>query len=282
MFCQNCGKEIENSTKFCPECGAPQEAFSQQSVQPTEENFERPDTQNYQNTQSDNSVPQGAVPYYSAPVTQPITKKKGNKGCLIAAIIAIAVFILVVVGVVLVAVFSYDVINDIVSDTNTDDAYVSEYADNALTDLTYEEIFSTYNVIDTPAFFTTKESCAFAYVDTDGYIEKSEYGYEGDVIFEMVDTYYYPISEYTKEEKDAYLTLTKEEFSADDALECCTVSYNMTNDYCIVTLKYTDVDKPQTIKELQEIGLIESDFGIEYLSMEENEKVYLEMGFVKK
>ena len=26
MFCKNCGKEISDGTKFCPECGATQEA----------------------------------------------------------------------------------------------------------------------------------------------------------------------------------------------------------------------------------------------------------------
>lgn len=32
MFCQNCGKEISNDTKFCSYCGAPQNAGSAQNA----------------------------------------------------------------------------------------------------------------------------------------------------------------------------------------------------------------------------------------------------------
>lgn len=299
MFCKNCGIKLEDGTKFCSNCGAPQDVVNTPQEEVIAPNPDVVATQPQtpeaepvatvpQGSPVESYVPQGDMPQNGTvpynPAT-PVVPKKKNNGCLIAAIIAIAVFVLIVIGVIAVVVFSFNTVKDVINDADiaiNEDSNVSEYVDDAVSDLTYEEIFSTYNVIDTPAFFNTKESCAFAYADTDGYIEKSEYGYEDDVIIEMVDTYYYPIGEYEKEQADSYIDFVKAEFKADEELSCCTVTYNTTESYFIVTEKFTNVDKADTLTELQDAGFVTADYDIDYLSMSQTEQDYLDMGFVKK
>lgn len=301
MFCKNCGIRLEDGTKFCSNCGAPQETVNtpqEEIVTSQPQQTYNPEPVATMPQDANTSVPQGSPVEYYAPqggVPQngtvpynpatPVVPKKKNNGCLIAAIIAIAVFVLIVVGIVALVAFGINTAREVASNpefADSDSLDISEYLDDAVTDLTYEEIFSTYNIIDSPAFFNTKESCAFAYVDDDGYIEKSEYGYEGDVIIEMVDTYYYPIGEYEKEQADSYIDFVKAEFKADEELSCCTVTYNTTSSYFIVTEKFTNVDDLDTLAELQDAGFVTSDSDVDYLSMSQTEQDYLDMGFVKK
>ncbi len=286
MFCKNCGKELENTAKFCNNCGAPQEVIA--DAQSVSDNVEtqQPVPESY----VPQGIPQGntqetSIPFNSGAPQPPVQTKKSSKGCIIAIIIAVALFVLGVIGVVAIAIFGYNITKDVISNpefTTSEELDISDYVDEAVTDLTYEEIFSSHNIIDSPAFFMTKESCAFAYADTDGYVEKSEYGYEDDVIIEMVDTYYYPIGEYDEEQAKSYMDFVKAEFKADEELSCCTVTYNTTSSYFIVTEKYTNVDKAETLEELEQAGLITSDYEVDYLSMEQTEQDYLDRGFVKK
>lgn len=270
MNCQNCGYEIESGAKFCNNCGVPQQ------VAPVYENTVEPTAPQY-----NSSVPYN--PYGN--LQPPVQAKKSNKGCIVAIIIAIALIVIAVIGVVVLGVIGYNVAKDVVSDIDVDSAdnevVASDLEDYVVTGLTYEEIFSSNNIVETPTLFMTEESCSFAYAETDGYVEKSEYGFENDVIMEMVDTYYFPLDGYNDEEKDAYMTLTKADFTVEENLSFCTVTYNTTNSYLIVTVKYTHVDNKDNLKEMQNAGLLEEgDF--DYLSMEETEKNYISIGFVKK
>ena len=293
MFCNNCGNKLEDGAKFCNNCGAPQEVAPQaaapqynaqpQAVPDTQPNAQpdpQPTAPQYQNT----------VPYNpNANLQPPVQAKKTSTGCIVAIIVAIVLGLALIVGIGTMAIIFYgasqqaptSISNDI---SFADDSEVSDSSDldaDVVTGLTYEEVFSSNYIVEAPALFRTAETCSFAYAETDGYVEKSEYGYEDDVIMEMVDTYYFPLGDYTQEEADAYATLMKSDFSAEESLDFCTVTYSTTNNYFIATVKYTDVDDKENLKEMQNVGLLdEGDF--DYLSMEETEKNYLEIGFVKK
>ncbi|MBQ8539269.1 MAG: zinc-ribbon domain-containing protein [Ruminococcus sp.] len=307
MFCHNCGHELENGAKFCNNCGTPQQ--TQNTSQPQSAIYEpasTPVAQPQQETpsavpyaqppQSDAYQPQQTAPQYAGSVPYnanlnpqpPVKPKKTSTGCIVGIIIGIVVFVIAIVTItgILGFVVAKDVMNDTVSDFSSYSDFSDyttdyEFDDDVVTGLTYEEIFETNYIVEVPAVFLTEETCSLAYAEPDGYVEKSEYGFENDVIIEMVDTYYFPIDGYTKEEADAYATLTKGEFKAEESLSFCTVTYSQTADYFIATVKYKDVDDKKNLKAMYEAGLLD-DGDIDYLSMEETEINYLADGFVKK
>lgn len=85
MFCQSCGQQSPDGTKFCPNCGFP---TNQAAVPPV---TQAPPMQYIQQ-------PVYQQPIYAQPI--PAAKPKKRKGCLIGAIIA---FVLVVaVGIALI------------------------------------------------------------------------------------------------------------------------------------------------------------------------------------
>ena len=307
MFCNNCGSKLEDGARFCNNCGTALEVPKATEPQPVAQNpVYSPYTQNQQETsatvayaQSDQTntyQPQQSAPQYgtSAMYNQnpnlqpPVKAKKSSTGCIVVIIVAIILFVITVIAVTGIVGYnvSKKVMEEVGSDfSDYDDTYDyttdDDFDSYVVTNLTYEEIFETNNIIDIPSLFLTKETCAFAYAETDGYVEKSEYGYEDDVIMEMVDTYYFPIDGYDKAEADAYLTLTKSEFSAEESLSFCTVTYNTITDYIVVTVRYNDVDNKKNLEKMYEAGLLD-DGDIDYLSMEETEENYLDQGFVKK
>lgn len=81
MYCQNCGKENPDNGNFCLNCGAP--------LKKQQATYEMP------------STPQS---FMSQPTQQPTKKSHKGKGCLIAIIVAIAIFVIAVIFANLVSV----------------------------------------------------------------------------------------------------------------------------------------------------------------------------------
>ena len=92
MFCQKCGKEIEDGTRFCEHCGAAQDAAAGGN----------PGTNS--NAGVNPTMQASSYPVQAMNAAAPAKKKKG-KGCIIG-IIAAAVVVLVVVIVVVIIAFS--------------------------------------------------------------------------------------------------------------------------------------------------------------------------------
>ena len=92
MFCQKCGKEIEDGTRFCEHCGAAQDAAAAGN----------PGTNS--NAGVNPTMQASPYPAQAMNAAAPAKKKKG-KGCIIG-IIAAAVVVLVVVVVVVIIAFS--------------------------------------------------------------------------------------------------------------------------------------------------------------------------------
>lgn len=92
MFCQKCGKEIEDGTRFCEHCGAAQDAAAAGN----------PGTNS--NAGVNPTMQASPYPAQAMNAATPAKKKKG-KGCIIG-IIAAAVVVLVVVVVVVIITFS--------------------------------------------------------------------------------------------------------------------------------------------------------------------------------
>lgn len=146
----------------------------------------------------------------------------------------------------------------------------------------YEEIFTSRSIVEMPPFFMMMESAAFATVSSDGMIEKLEYGYQDDVVKEMINTLYYPISDMTEEQKTQLDAAVKETLADYTSLSFCNDTYDMGNLYYIVKLQFTDLGSGANVQKLQELGLVTGDDNSGLISMTETESSLLASGFIKR
>lgn len=148
----------------------------------------------------------------------------------------------------------------------------------APSDSDYDKVFDGTGIVHFNTFFGM-DTANFAQKDEDGTITCDDLGYKDGIVKTEVSTVYFPISDYTADEKTQLETAMKEAFSAYDELECCTVKYNMGSRYFSVSVEAKDMDKPENSAALYEAGILEAE-GI--LNMAEYEAYLLSAGFVKK
>lgn len=271
MFCKNCGNEVENGAKFCNSCGAPQETA------PVYENTAQQNVPQYQ----------GSVPYNpNGNIQPPVKAKKSNKGCIVAIIIAVVVFALIIIGTVAIIAFGVANSDDTVVDSSYSDSLDDLLGDSDTTSDTpsaeFSSIFTDNNIVQAPYVFMGLDSRAFASVDSDGIIEKMEFGYDGDKIKELVDTIYYPTTDYTDDLLTALDETFKETFAPADELDCCTVSYETTANYYIITIHSTDLDSAVNLAALSDASVITYDGFATYLSMDETASNLASQGYVER
>ena len=146
----------------------------------------------------------------------------------------------------------------------------------------YEEIFTSRFIVDMPPFFLMLDSAAFAMVSEEtGMIEKMEYGYKDDIVKELINTVYYPISEMTDDEKTQLDTGVQEALAGYTELSFCDANFNMGNSYYTVKLHFTDLDTIENVKALSDLGLVTGDdSGL--ISMKESESGLLAAGYIKR
>ncbi len=279
MFCSNCGKEVSANAKFCDNCGAPvaqptPPATPAQPVVPTQP------AQPVAPAQPVVQPTQPVVPAQSAvQYTQPGSKKKKGKGGLIVLFIVLGLF---VIG------FIVNIVQT-VKENNTPSDYSYNY-DLALEDEDkapvenpeYMEVFTSRNIIDTPALFMTEETSAVVNVDDEGMIEKIEFGHEDDIILEMCDTIYYPISGFSDAQIEAIDEAMRDTMSKADELSFCTVSYTTTDDYYIVTINSKDLDNALNLQSLSDAGVLGYDGFATSLSLKETVKNFIDQGYITK
>ena len=88
-----------------------------------------------------------------------------------------------------------------------------------------------------------------------------------------------PVSEYTDKQKTELENTMKTQFATVDALNCCTVTYKMSENYFTITCTYSDVDKAENYGELYNAQVLQTNT---FISMSETETGLLNQGFVKK
>ena len=240
MYCNKCGKEIPENSKFCGCCGA-------------------------------------AVQMQTEPVAKKQKKEKKQAPVWVSLLVIAAAFL---IGKFVIA-------PSMLSEPQQDQgAYQQEETsepDSSAVSVNsdYSEIFTSRNIVEMPAMFMMLDSAAFATVDQDGMIEKLEFGYKDDVIKEMVNTLYFPISGMDDAEKNALDAAVKENLSGYIAVDFCSASYNMGNLYYTVTLHFTELDIAENIQKMSEFGILTGE-GADRLSMTETENSLVAAGYVKK
>ena len=252
MYCPNCGKEIPNDSKFCGSCGAQVRPVAQPQYQQPQ----------YQQPQQQYAQPQQ-------------TKKEKKKNPL---------WLRIIIGLVAFAV-GYGAVNALLSsDTKTENKSSVVSTTQATTEKpanpAYEEVFSSRYIVDVDSIIFMDNEC-FVQVLDDGMLEKLEYGYKNDVIKEMVNTIYFPVSDYTEDEKTALEDAVKELFAEYETLESVSLRYNMGTSYFTVVLTITDLDQAENIQLLVELGMMDSA-NVDYISMSKTIDNLTAAGYIQK
>ena len=245
MFCPKCGKELSGDSKFCPQCGAP----------------------------------------HSAEGSAPKSKKAPKKGKLLLPLaICLCAFLL---GKFAIAPMLAGPGDD---DGQPSESYQesdnrqdrNETTDNSSQEqnsgsTAYDAIFADTYIVRFQDFFMM-ETANFA-MESEGIIYCADYGYQDDVVKTWVETMYIPVSEYTDSEKTELEANMKAQFTAVEALSCCTASYDMGLNYFTISFTYADVDQEAVCTELYQAGLLTENT---FISMAATEETLLSQGFVKK
>ena len=260
MFCSHCGSQLPDNTKFCSNCGAPVLATNNPAPQPQQPVNQQPrQTVN----QSPNQQPQQP---------QQTPKKKSN--FFLILIIALGAFLLG--KFVLAPAMTSDPTPGDQRETTrqTEDNSVQLPVANPA----YDDVFEDTYIIHFQPFFGV-DTASFAMKMEDGTICCADYGYDGDMVKQWVETVYLPVSDYSDEQKAQVESAMQAEFAAMDALSCCSVTYHMGASYFTITCSYTDVDQAANCTELYNAGVLDTDT---FISMEATETSLLSQGFVKK
>lgn len=126
MFCKNCGKEIQDGTKFCEFCGAGQDSVISNKSDTNNNPNQSVQTKTYP-TPSDGSVTS--------------VKKKKGKGFIIGVVVAVVVFIIILVVI----------INAIVSAVSKNSLSVDDVKNSSLTH--YSQTRKIGNVFENYEYF---------------------------------------------------------------------------------------------------------------------------------
>ena len=144
---------------------------------------------------------------------------------------------------------------------------------------TFDDIFTERLIIQAPSLFLMKDRYAYAAVTTDGIVDCIEYGAEGDVICDWVETIYFPLAGVTQEE---YATMQDRLHSIYDVIDAelfASVSYDYMTSYYKMTLKITDLDNPNYVHRLVDLGLLTEQMDIISISL--TEQSLLAQGYLK-
>lgn len=257
MFCQKCGKELAQGAKFCYNCGA--SVGASEAVQP------------------------GAQPKdashaaFTEPEKQHKKKKKPNL-LLILIVVVICFIIGRTMGESMGQSMSDESSSDRQSAQSTDFGSELSGSNDA-----YEKIFSDRYIVTAPAFFGTLESAAYANVDSDGYIDHLQFGYEGDTIVQMVETVYMPVDGWSDADIDALDANCQKTYAQAGELPFVTISYNMGYSYYSVTVTMDDLDQVENIQAAVNAGLLSMTHGsASVMSMAASDAILLEQGYAKK
>lgn len=275
MYCPNCGKPVQDGTRYCPNCGAP-----------------------LNGAPAPDPAPSGYVPQ----PPQPAAKKSGIPK-------AVSAIIGIVAGVTAFMLVRYVVIPEVFSGDSGTSSVVSEMEDSAVSkeessassagsssdpaesaetsssvsSLTeYDKIFYDRNIVHFSPEFPKLESASFAGAnDEEGIVDCMEFGYTGDFVITMVETCYFSLEGCTEEDIALFDEEMRASYGEYEEYDFCKVAYSITDSYYVLRLEYTDLNKPENCRQLDEWGMLDEGTSL-IISLSQSEEGLLSQGYVKK
>lgn len=188
-----------------------------------------------------------------------------------------------VIGIAVVLVFGLIgnlIARYVIAPSYTDDAVSAVTPSDSTASGAYARIFSDRYIVVMPSVFTTDNYAAYAKVDENGIVYHNEFVYDdNNIVLELFETVYWPVSDYTDEQKEVIKT-NIQNFTSTLPGTVCTVTYYWGYSYYSCTVKYQNLNNMDNIKLLVENDLVTNDNSL--ISMSTAEKDLLNDGFVKK
>jgi len=146
---------------------------------------------------------------------------------------------------------------------------------------TFDDIVKESGIDFKPAKFGKSDVMTFVAVyEESGMLEVVEYAYKNDVVSEMKNTVYIDITPYNDAQIAQLEKNAETQFAVYEA-DFSVVEYGKTDDYLVVTLHFSGLDKLDNVVALADMGLVSGDVeGL--ISMKQSEKDMLASGAIKK
>lgn len=272
-ICPNCNNQLEDNAAFCDKCGA--KLVVQQAYSQPQSNYAGQPYQNYNPNQQANG--------YQAPMqtNQPPKKKTG----MIIGIVAACLIVLAIIGALAQDAFqkegygSGNTGNDAEYNFNIgNDSSDSSSSESTTSNSEYDDILAEAYIVHFNSFFGMDSESFVSKLDS-GNIYCADYGYKNDVVLQMIETLYIPVSGMDDAAKTELENTARTEFAKFESIPCCTVEYKMSSNYLKVVVTYNDLDKEENYSALYDAGITDSNTPI---SMSASEEGMLADGAIKK
>jgi len=143
---------------------------------------------------------------------------------------------------------------------------------------TYEDVLAELGIVHMETFIGL-ETASYVY-DLGGIIDCQDYGYENDIVKQIVQTSYVSVDGYSDADKKTLEDSMKAAFAMCDTIDCATVTYDMGTKYFKVRVACVDLDNPDNVSALVSAGLLSGSTGT--ISMSQSDAAFLQLGYVKK
>lgn len=150
----------------------------------------------------------------------------------------------------------------------------------------YKQVFEEAGIVAVDSLLVDQSYAAYVVTTEDGHVIRQEYGYLGDTVKTMIDTYFYYIPEGADEAAvEDFKKSIRETHDPVNEIVCGRVDYRDLGclnggTYYVATETYENTDKLENVKALVEAGLVEE--GAEIISMEMSDKSMMEQGCIKR
>ena len=259
MFCQKCGKEIPDGTKFCNYCGEPQKMVAGGQV----------------NSYANHTPEMNQVSYKEP------RKSKGKTW----KIIAVVAVILAIIGGVsqkklqeknqassTPAVGTEDVTEDVVEEVKEDNPE-------------FTKIFDERYIVHMDEPLYGLESSVFAYVDETGLVDRVQIGYnENDILCTFIETLYLDVSDMTQEQIELLGETMDSQYSSLAGNINFEFEGKVLSKYYRYQIKAENLDDSTILRQAVDAGVFTYD-GFESGALASGtmtEQGYLDKGYIKK
>lgn len=128
---------------------------------------------------------------------------------------------------------------------------------------------------------TTPVSRTFETTDS-GITETLAFDATGDIVHTMVDTMYIDAQGATEEDIEVFRAQCDEDYADLIALDFCDYSFTAEGDQVVITLKFTDLNDAENVKQFAASGFYDLDEDSAYLSLALSSAGLLSDGWVEK
>ena len=162
--------------------------------------------------------------------------------------------------------------------TTTTTAATTITTESANSGASYEDYLAEAGIVHLETFLGM-ESASYVSV-VNGIVDCQDYGYEDDVVKQMVQTMYISVVGYSDDNKTALEDSMKTAFATYEAVDCVTVTYDMGNTHFKVRVLYDELDKAENVSALYAAGLITETST--FISMSKTDSELAGLGYTKK